>query len=227
LIKTNFKRRGCAASPVGSQAQAVREKAPAVFLDRDGTISDEVGYVNHLSRVRMLPAAARAIRLLNRYAIPAIVVTNQSGVAREYFDERLVHKVHEKIQRALRRQGAHLDKIYYCPHHPTVGRAPYRRDCPCRKPKPGMLQQAARELPIDLKRSYVVGDRMKDVYFAHAAGLKGVLVLTGYGRGEYEHQRKMWREQPDCIARDLYEAVRWILSDLGRLKSAKTAGRRT
>jgi D-glycero-D-manno-heptose 1,7-bisphosphate phosphatase len=218
LIESDSKRCGFARSKPGRRVHSAREKRPAVFLDRDGTITEEVGYVNHVSRVRLLPAAARAIRLLNQHGVPAIVVTNQSGVAREYFDERLVHRVHERIQGLLRQRGAHLDKIYYCPHHPTAGKSPYRKDCSCRKPKPGMLRRAAKELAIDLTRSYVVGDRMKDVSFAHAAGLKGILVLTGYGLGEYEHQRRRWEEQPDFIARDLSQAVRWILADMGLMR---------
>jgi D-glycero-D-manno-heptose 1,7-bisphosphate phosphatase len=163
--------------------------------------------------------------LLNRYGIPAVAVTNQSGVARGYFDEALVRKVHEKIQRLLSKQRAKLDRIYYCPHHPTVGKPPYRKNCICRKPKAGMLRKAEKELSIDLECSYVVGDRMKDIHFAHAAGLKAVLVLTGYGRGEYEHQSHTWKEHPDFIARDLYEAVRWILSDMGIKKTVKKVGK--
>jgi D-glycero-D-manno-heptose 1,7-bisphosphate phosphatase len=193
----------------------VLKNKPAVFIDRDGTINEEMGYVNHLSRMLLLPRSGKAIRLLNKHNIPTIVVTNQSGVARGYFDEALISKVHGKLSRLLRKEGAHVDKIYYCPHHPTVGKPPYRKHCSCRKPQTGMLKKAAKDFAIDLGRSYIVGDRMKDIYFGHAAGLKAVLVLTGYGRGEFEHQKDSWEGEPQYVARDLYDAVSWILRDMG------------
>src|SRR5271163_3488973 len=121
---------------------------PAAFLDRDGTIAEEVGYLNHASRFRMFPFAAAAIRLLNEAGLPVIVVTNQSGVGRGYFPEALVHEVHELMTQQLSAAGARLDAIYYCPH--TSADA-----CESRKPKPGMLEVAAREHALDLKRSFV------------------------------------------------------------------------
>jgi D-glycero-D-manno-heptose 1,7-bisphosphate phosphatase len=188
----------------------------AVFLDRDGTLNEEVGYVNHIDRVFLLPRAAEAIRLLNQNGLKAVVVTNQSGVARGYFPESLVRQVHEKIQDLLKREGAHLDGIYYCPHHPEVGEPPYRQKCRCRKPETGMVEEAVKALDIDCSRSYVVGDRGKDIEFAQQIGAQGVLVLTGYGKGEWEYSGARWKVKPDHLARDLYEAVQWILGQVSR-----------
>jgi D-glycero-D-manno-heptose 1,7-bisphosphate phosphatase len=184
-----------------------------VFLDRDGTVTEEVGYVNHPSRLALIPGAAEGIRALNRAEVPVILATNQAGVARGYFTEDLVKEVLQRLQELLAVQGAKLDALYYCPHHPSVGPAPYRRECDCRKPKPGMLLRGAAEFGLDLSRCFVVGDKISDVEFAHKAGARGVLVLTGYGLGEYTYQSQDWREQPDFIAAGLPEAVAWMLGE--------------
>jgi D-glycero-D-manno-heptose 1,7-bisphosphate phosphatase len=184
---------------------------PAVFIDRDGTISDEVGYVNHPSRYRVFPYAARAVKLLNDAGWLAVLVTNQAGVARGYFAEEMVGAVHDILRAELERGGARLDAVYYCPHHPSVGEPPYRLDCDCRKPRPGLIRRAADELRIDTASSWMVGDRYGDVQLAHNAGLRSALVLSGYGRGEWEYQRRAWPQPPDLVAEDLLEAVREIL----------------
>ena len=186
--------------------------ARAVFIDRDGTISEEVGYVNHASRLRVFPFAAEAVRALNERGWLAVLVTNQSGVARGYFREELVGEVHKLLTDELARGGARLDAIYYCPHHPTVGEPPYRLDCDCRKPRPGLLFKAARELRLDLARCWVVGDRHGDTELARNAGARSALVLTGYGRGELEHQSLAWPHRPDIIAESLLEAVQQIVA---------------
>jgi len=187
----------------------------AVFLDRDGTINEEMGYVNHLERFILLPQVGQAIRLLNQHGLKAVVITNQSGVARGYFPESLVQRVHQKMQDLLRMEGAHLDGIYYCPHHPDVGNPPYRQKCRCRKPATGLVEEAVRDLDIDCSRSYGIGDRGIDIEFSRRVGAKGVLVLTGYGKGEWEFLRDQWNVKPDHIAPDLYEAVQWILLQEG------------
>lgn len=187
----------------------------AVFMDRDGTISEEVGYLNHLSRYRLMPRSLEAIRLVNRAGILAIVTTNQSGVARGYFSESLVHEVHALLRSRAAEAGARLDAIYYCPHHPREGDPPLRADCDCRKPRPGMILRAAREHRIDLARSYVIGDSLADIEAAAAAGVPGILVLTGYGRGLVEHQSDRLRVAPLHTAEDLLDAVRWILAREG------------
>jgi D-glycero-D-manno-heptose 1,7-bisphosphate phosphatase len=177
----------------------------AVFLDRDGTINEEVGYVNHIDRFWLLPRVEHAIRLLNQNELKTVVITNQSGVARGTFVESLVHEVHQKMRLLLGKEGAYLDGIYYCPHHPD-------QTCRCRKPNTGLVEEAVRELDIDCSQSFMVGDRRGDIEFAQKIGAKGVLVLTGYGRGEWEHFGNDWNVKPFYVAEDLYDAVQWILS---------------
>ena len=177
---------------------------PAVFLDRDGTIADEVGYLNHVSRFRILPQVPEAIRRLNHAGLPVIVITNQSGVSRGYFPETLVHEVHELMIAQLAAVGARLDAIYYCPHTSADG-------CACRKPRTGMLDRAAQDHSLDLQASFVVGDRHDDLEVAHRAGAKGILVRTGYGEGEHLWNASKWAIQPDFVAADLADAVQWIL----------------
>ena len=184
---------------------------PAVFLDRDGTINEQMGYVNHLSRFQLLPGVARAIRSLNEAGLPVVVVTNQSGLARGYFPESLLEAVHAELHRLLAREGAHLDGLYICPHHPEAREERFRLDCDCRKPKPGLLERAAAELGLDLGRSYMVGDRWSDLRCGAAVGATTVLVLTGYGRGDAAYVGPGQTVQPDHVAEDLEAAARWIL----------------
>jgi D-glycero-D-manno-heptose 1,7-bisphosphate phosphatase len=177
---------------------------PAVFLDRDGTVAEEVGYLNHIERFRLFPFAGAAIRRLREAGFAVIVVTNQSGVGRGYFPESLVREVNQRMQRELDAQGAKLDGVYYCPH-----RSEDR--CGCRKPGTGMMERAAREHCLDLRRSFVVGDRYLDMDMAFRAGSKGVFVRTGYGRGEELWHAKEWLRQPDATVDDLERAIDWIL----------------
>jgi D-glycero-D-manno-heptose 1,7-bisphosphate phosphatase len=179
-------------------------RQPAVFLDRDGTINEEMGYINHLSRFQLLPRSAAGIRRLNDAGFKVIVVTNQSGAARGYFPRPLVDEVHEKMRELLAAEWARIDGIYLCDHHPDDR-------CPCRKPKPGLILQAAQELGLDLARSFLVGDRYMDIQTAANAGVRGILVLTGYGLGEYEQFRDSQRLQPAHVAADLLDAAEWIV----------------
>ncbi|HEY6804669.1 MAG TPA: HAD family hydrolase [Pyrinomonadaceae bacterium] len=188
-------------------------KKPAVFIDRDGTISEEIGYVNHPSRYRVFAYSGEAIKKLNEHEWLAILVTNQAGVARGYFSEDVIGKVHSQLEETLAKENARLDAIYYCAHHPTVGEPPYRFDCDCRKPKPGLIQQAVKDFEIDLERSWMIGDRYSDIELAHNAGLKSAFVLSGYGIGEYEYQRASWKLEPDLICENLLEAVNSIVTE--------------
>ena len=183
-------------------------------MDRDGTLAHEVGYVNHLSRFRLFPWAVDAVRLLNRGGLLAVVVTNQAGVARGYFPEPLIGEVHSLMNAAMEAGGARLDGIYYCPHHPSAGPPPYRQDCVCRKPRPGLLHRAAQDLDIDLTRSWVVGDRDADLDLARSVGARAVLVKTGYGLGELLWHAPSWPRPPDVVAEHLLEAVERILSEV-------------
>jgi len=150
----------------------------AVFLDRDGTINEEVGYLDSLEKLKIISTAYEAIGLINASGMKAVVVTNQSGVARGLITEKFVNLTNETLQNTLQQRGAAIDKFYYCPHHPTEGLQPYRMDCDCRKPSPGMLFQAASELDIDLAASYMIGDTSRDIEAAKKVGAKSILVKT-------------------------------------------------
>ena len=188
----------------------------AVFFDRDGTVTEEVGYLDDLSKLRLIPGAGHAIRTLNRAGFTVVLVTNQSGVARGYFPESLVHEAHQRLEEMLARDGAQLDGIYYCPHHPTAGNSPYTMVCDCRKPGTGLLEQAARDLDVDLPNSFVVGDKWSDIELAQRAGARSVLVRTGFGQDDPGNVRPKGLADPDHIAKDITGAVEWITSRTAR-----------
>ena len=182
----------------------------AAFLDRDGTIIEEVGYLDRRERVELYPFATDAIRALNRAGIQVVLVTNQSGIARGFFDQAVVEDVHQHMADLLARGGAHIDAYYYCPHH-TDGRVPeYAVPCECRKPGRGLVDRAVRELGIDPSTSFTVGDRWVDVGLARSIGGRGVLVRTGYGA--IEERRRPDGMHADAVVNNLVEAVSWILT---------------
>ncbi len=187
--------------------ETVGKKRRAVFLDRDGTIAEEAGYLNHISRFQMFPFAPAAIARLNAAQLPVIVITNQSGVARGFYPEALVKEVHERMEAELLAAGARVDGIYYCPHIAADG-------CDCRKPIPGMLKRAAREHNLEIRGSTVVSDRYDDIRMGLAQGCLTILVLTGYGRGEYEWNRHGWPAPPHHVVENLQEAVEIILREM-------------
>ncbi len=194
---------------------------PALFIDRDGCLIEEMGYINHPSRVRVLPRTPEAIARLNAAGIAAVMATNQAGIARGYFSNETLAAVNAELERQLGALGARLDGLYVCTHHPTAGEPPYRETCECRKPKPGLLLRAAAELSLDLSRSIMVGDKPSDIEAGQAAGAATVLVLTGYGRGEWEYRRHEWTVKPDHVAEDLFDAVEWAMARIGAGKSAR------
>ncbi len=175
----------------------MRKKTIAVFLDRDGTINEDVGYLDDPADVKLLDGVADAIRLLNQRGLKIIIITNQSGVARGYLTEEQLQGVNRRVVELLEKQGARVDAIYYCPHHPEDG-------CNCRKPMPGLLERASEELHVELEGSYMVGDKHTDVLTAKSAGVKGVLVGENPEPCDDAHH----------VCRTLYDAVRWILKDL-------------
>ena len=179
----------------------------AVFLDRDGTMAADVSYCRRPDDFELFPTTARAIRLLNEHSYKVIVITNQSGVARGYFTEDTLNRIHQKMRRRLSDEGARIDDIYYCPHHPDHGVYPYKQACECRKPHPGLLKRAHRELDIDLSRSFMIGDKATDIEAGKRAGTRTVFVLSGRGQAE---QKKI-SDRPDHIAPDLGQAVGWVL----------------
>lgn len=198
------------------------QKQRAIFLDRDGTLNQEVGYITQTHQFRLYDCAAEAVRLINQAGWLAVVITNQAGIARGLYTESFLHKLHDTMRAQLGAQGAQLDGIYYCPHltpdrfeAEELARAEsllsYRIVCDCRKPKPGLLLRAARDLEIDLPASIIIGDRYGDVAAAHAAGARGALLMTGHGQEELA-QREQWSRQPEFVAGNLLKAVKAILS---------------
>ena len=181
----------------------------AVLLDRDGTLIEEAGYLDRLERLVFFPYSVDAVRLLNQAGFVVVVVTNQSGVARGIVEETFVREAHEHITARLAGGGARVDGYYYCPHHPEAVRPEYRRTCDCRKPAPGLLHRAAKDLDIDLTRSFAVGDRWQDVEAGAAVGARGVVVRTGYGRITETSPRP--GVAPAAVVDNLIEAVTWIL----------------
>jgi histidinol-phosphate phosphatase family protein len=175
----------------------------AVFLDRDGTVNEEVNYLSKPENFRLLPGAALAIRLLKAQGWRVIVISNQSGVARGYYTESDVAAIHERLRADLAQAGTGVDAIYYCPHHPDDA-------CACRKPGTLLFEQAARDCDLDLAASYVVGDKQSDLLPGKRLGCATILVLTGYGRRELALAGQQGC-QPDYIAADLYQAAKWIL----------------
>jgi D-glycero-D-manno-heptose 1,7-bisphosphate phosphatase len=196
-------------------------KNKAVFVDRDGTINEEIGHLGEVGKFRLYPDSAKAIRMLNKAGYKVVVVTNQAGVARGYFTEENVEEIHAHMKAELAKEGATVDAIYYCVHHPEFGNGSYKQACSCRKPEPGMLLQAAADLDIDLSSSYMIGDTAKDMVAGKRAGCKTILVLTGYGEKELHAIPSGFA--PVFIARDLLVAASWILHigplDVGKAHS--------
>jgi histidinol-phosphate phosphatase family protein len=175
----------------------------AVFLDRDGTINEDTGYIGSPGEVVLIQGSARAINALNLAKVRVIVISNQSGVGRGLFADKDVQAVNARLDELIAAAGGRVDAYYYCPHLPE-------ENCECRKPAQGLIRKAAGEHGIELKNSYVVGDKASDIELARGAGASGVLVKTGKGR-ETALDLKI---QPDFVAEDLAGAVEWILEDL-------------
>jgi D-glycero-D-manno-heptose 1,7-bisphosphate phosphatase len=191
-------------------------KRKAVFLDRDGTINEDVGYPSEYSQVRIYPAGFEAVRRLNLAGLVAIVITNQSGIGRGLITEEGLEDIHKRMHAAFVEKQARLDGIYYCPHYERSSIPRYREDCSCRKPNPGLALQAAADFDLNLKRSYMVGDKVEDILFGRNIRATPVLVLTGYGRKSRPQLEKM-RISPAYIAADVLGAAEWILKREKRL----------
>ena len=188
-------------------------KKPAVFLDRDGTINEQMGYINHLSRFVIFPDVVEAVRLLNTNDFWVIVITNQGGVARGYYPIELMHEIHAFLTKSLNNKGAIIDGIFYCPHHPAGIIPEYSMECDCRKPKTGLIHQALEAFDIDLSKSYMVGDRHVDIELAYRSEIDGVLVKTGYGLGEIDYVLPQHSTKPRYIAQNLLDAAKWIVGE--------------
>lgn len=185
-------------------------RSRAVFLDRDGILIEDTGYPTRVEELRILPGAIEAVREVNRAGFLALVVTNQSAVARGMIDETGLRALHAFLTRRFIEGGARLDRIYYCPHHSEFGSLEYRLACSCRKPEPGLLLTAAEELSIDLSGSCMIGDRMSDIEAGHRAGCLTILVDSGVLKTGDKPIQDPSRRRPDYVARDLKRAVRWF-----------------
>ena len=184
----------------------------AVFVDRDGTINVDVDFLSSPDQLQLIPRSADAIKELNDLGIPVIVITNQSGIARGLFSEKDLHQIHSTMDEMLGRQGATVSAYYYCPHHPNDGIDPYIKDCECRKPKPGMLNDAKREFGLNLQRSFIIGDKCIDIETGKSVGAVAIQVSTGYGLKE----KDLCADIRDYYAVDLFDAVQFIKSKLNQ-----------
>lgn len=194
-------------NPTATSGEKLRMEK-AVFLDRDGAIIEDIGYLHEHNKIKFLPRVSEAIRLLNKNEFKVIVITNQSGVARGYFTEEIVKEINRCVQELLAKQGAFVDKIYYCPHHIEGIIPKYKKKCLCRKPSPGMIEEAAREFSIDLKNSFVIGDKISDIEAGHRARCWTILLADKNS----PHRDGRDTLMCDYTALDLYEAVKWILN---------------
>jgi D-glycero-D-manno-heptose 1,7-bisphosphate phosphatase len=167
-----------------------------VFIDRDGTLIEEVNFLHKVEELRFFPWTVEAVRLLKENGFLVIVITNQSGIGRKIFEESAMHEIHEKIQEELSEK---LDEFYFCPHLPDEG-------CACRKPNLGMIETARAHFEIDLANSWMIGDKAIDIETGFNAGIKTALVLTGYGRKALESLER----KPNLVAENLLEAVKII-----------------
>ncbi len=189
-------------------------KRKAVFIDRDGTINKEVNYLHKVEDLEILPGVAEAIKLLNDRGFLVIVPTNQSGIARGYYGVEDMRKINEEISRRLAKNGAYIDAFYFCPHHPKGKIEEFTISCDCRKPKSGMFLKAAGDYNVDFPGSFSIGDKIRDLEPAKKLGCKGILVKTGYGEEELK-EREAWQLEPDYVAEDLMEGVKWIIENAG------------
>nr|WP_288826099.1 D-glycero-beta-D-manno-heptose 1,7-bisphosphate 7-phosphatase [uncultured Clostridium sp.] len=187
-----------------------------VFLDRDGTINEEVEYLHRPSDLVILPGVSAALKRLKEQGFRLVVVTNQAGVARGYYSETDVDQLHQYMNRLLAEDGAEIDRFFYCPHHPVHGIGAYKKSCHCRKPDIGMFEMAENYFQVDKSHSYMVGDKLLDTEAGHKYGVSSVLVGTGYGKELYkgltEEQKK---EAFDAYAKDMTAAAEWILQKEG------------
>jgi D-glycero-D-manno-heptose 1,7-bisphosphate phosphatase len=189
------------------------KKNIAVFLDRDGTINEEVNFVKSVEELKLIPCAARAINRMNDLDLRTIVLSNQSGIARGFFTEKELNEINTRLLKLLKIENATIDSIYYCPHHPEGVVKEFAINCDCRKPKTGMILKAAKEFNINVEKSFVIGDMMRDLECGKNAGTKNILVLTGKGR-ETLNEIKTNSFQPDFIAHDLIDAVKYIENNI-------------
>ncbi len=183
------------------------EKSKAVFLDRDGTLIEDPGSISSPDQIKFIPGAIEAVKQLNEAGYKVVIISNQAGIARGLLSENMLQTIDKIVHREVLSGGGHIDASYYCPHHPEHGVYPYKQDCECRKPHPGLIKRAVRDRQLELDGSFMIGDKSSDIETGRRAGVKTIFVRTGHGS---EEEKKL-KEKPDHIAGDLAEAVRWIL----------------
>lgn len=190
--------------------RAMAKLNKAVFVDRDDTINRDVHYCSRPEDFELLLTVGTGIRLLNREGFKVVVITNQSGIARGYFTEEMLERIHQKMVDELAKYGAQVDAIFYCPHHPDEG-------CECRKPKPKLTYQAIKQLHIDPRQSFIIGDRLMDVELARAIGCKSVMIPSEPGKEELKNSSVF----PDYIALDFESAAKWITEQYAKSGSRR------
>lgn len=194
------------------------EKRPVIFLDRDGTINEEVNYLHRPEDLKLLPGAAEAISRFNQAGFWVIVITNQAGIGRGYYTEKDLEILNQYLNQVLAEKNAHIDGFYFCPHHPEHGIGEYKKTCDCRKPGIGMFLQAERDFAMEKSHSYMIGDKLIDTQAGHNFGVSSILVGTGYGKEIFENQCQGRRTAKDYeyYAENLMEAADWIFKEEGQ-----------
>lgn len=187
------------------------ELYPTAFIDRDGTINYDAGYINDPDNFIMYPFAPQAVRMLNQSGFLVVIITNQAGIGRGFFTHDTMNMIHKKMYTTFEEQGAKIDQLFFCPHQIGSKIPQYNVDCRCRKPYTGMIEEAWSKLPIDKNRSYFIGDKYSDMETGFNAGCKTIMVKTGYGKGELLQKSMNWKRQPDSVAETLLDAVKLIL----------------
>ena len=200
------------------------EKRPVIFLDRDGTINEEVNYLHRPEDLKILPGAAEAISRFNQAGFLVIVITNQAGIGRGYYTQQDMENLNEYMNQVLAEQDAHIDGFYFCPHHPEHGIGEYKKDCDCRKPGIGMFRQAEQDFSIEKAHSYMIGDKLIDTQAGHNYGVSSILVGTGFGKELFETQCQGRRRTTDYeyYAENLMEAADWIFKEEGQWNQENT-----
>jgi D,D-heptose 1,7-bisphosphate phosphatase len=182
-------------------------KNKAIFIDRDGTINVDVHYLDNPDKFQMYPGVGEGVKKLKENGFKVIVITNQSGIARGYFTKKQLSNIHEKMRKEFQKFDIELDGIYYCPHHPDD-------NCNCRKPNTELFEKAVKEHNIDIKKSYVLGDKIQDISAGKKIGAGAILIPEPHLKGKFLSKNNDWESNPDYIADDFLDAVEWILKKL-------------
>ncbi len=180
-----------------------------IFLDRDGTINREDGYITRVDQIHLYEGAVPALRMLKEMGYRIVIVSNQAGVAKALLTEQALQEINNALLSMLKAEGILIDRLYYCPHHPEAVVPEYKKACECRKPKTGMVMRAVKELGVQVQGAYMIGDKLTDIELARNFGGRGILLLTGYGKEEIKKLDPQ-KHNPVYIGKDILDAVSWI-----------------